>query len=70
MWEITDNNPTTWKQKLKEKYGIIVDDHFWENNPVQSKSYIALGTSGGALSRRKPTLQDKIAEVTELCLSI
>ena len=29
-------NPDTWPQLLKEKYGIIVDEHFWKNNPLLS----------------------------------
>lgn len=52
-------------KKINEKYGIIVDDHFWENNPVQSKSYNelakslknaieeTLGVSGGAIDIHK-----------------
>ena len=45
MGEVIDNNPTTWKPMLKEKYSIIVDDYFWENNPVQSKRYNGLAKS-------------------------
>ena len=33
---IISSNPNTWPQILKNKYGIIVDDHFWENNPLLS----------------------------------
>ena len=29
-------NPDTWPQLLKEKCGIIVDEHFWKNNPLLS----------------------------------
>ena len=38
MNNIISSNPDTWPQLLKEKYGIIVDDHFWENNPLQGLS--------------------------------
>ena len=30
------SNPDTWPQVLRVQYGIIVDEHFWENNPLQS----------------------------------
>ena len=36
MNNIISSNPDTWPQILRQKYGIIVDDHFWENNPLQS----------------------------------
>ena len=36
MNNIISSNSDTWPQLLKEKYGIIVDDHFWENNPLLS----------------------------------
>ena len=36
MNNIISSNPDTWPQILKEKYGIIVDEHFWENNPLLS----------------------------------
>ena len=45
MGEMIDNNPTTRKPMLKEKYSIIVDDYFWENNPLQSKRYNELAKS-------------------------
>ena len=35
MNNIISSNPDTWPQVLREKYGIIVDEHFWENNPLQ-----------------------------------
>ena len=34
MNNIISSNPDTWPQILKEKYGIIIDEHFWENNPL------------------------------------
>ena len=36
MAEIIKNNPDTWPMLIGFKYGIIPDDHFWENNPLQS----------------------------------
>ena len=36
MNSIISSNPDTWPQLLKNKYGIIVDEHFWENNPLSS----------------------------------
>ena len=36
MNKIISSNPDTWPQIIKEKYGIIIDDHFWENNPLVS----------------------------------
>ena len=30
------SNPDTWPPIIREKYGIIVDEHFWENNPLSS----------------------------------
>ena len=34
MKELILNNLISWEQKLKEKYGIITDDYFWQNNPL------------------------------------
>ena len=36
MAEIIKNNPDTWPMLIGFKYGIIPDDHFWENNPLLS----------------------------------
>ena len=36
MNNIISANPDTWPQILRTKYQIIVDDHFWENNPLLS----------------------------------
>ena len=34
MASIISSNPNSWPDLLKEKYGIQVDDQFWENNPL------------------------------------
>ena len=34
MASIISSNPDFWPDVLKEKYGIQVDDQFWENNPL------------------------------------
>ena len=31
---IFSSNPDTWPDVIKNKYGIIIDEHFWENNPL------------------------------------
>ena len=31
MKRIIDTNPDTWPQVIKAQYGIIIDEHFWEN---------------------------------------
>ena len=36
MNNIISSNPETWPQILREKYGIIVEERFWENNPLLS----------------------------------
>ena len=36
MNNIISANPDTWPQILRTKYQIIVDDRFWENNPLTS----------------------------------
>ena len=36
MNNIISSNPDTWPQILRTKYRIIVDEHFWENNPLTS----------------------------------
>ena len=36
MNNIISSNPDTWPQILRTKYRIIIDDHFWENNPLTS----------------------------------
>ena len=34
MASIISSNPSSWPDVLKAKYGILVDDRFWENNPL------------------------------------
>ena len=36
MNNIISANPDTWPDILRNKYGIIVDEHFWENNRLLS----------------------------------
>ena len=36
MNNIISSNPDTWPDIIRNKYGIIVDEHFWENNPLLS----------------------------------
>ena len=49
MSEIISNNPVSWPELIREKYGINIDEHFWENNPLLS--------SGGALDIHKAILK-------------
>ena len=49
MSEIISNNPDSWPELIREKYGINIDEHFWENNPLLS--------SGGALDIHKAILK-------------
>ena len=39
MKRIIDTNPDTWPQVIKAQYGIIIDEHFWENNPLSDDEY-------------------------------
>ena len=34
MNNIISSNPDTWPDVIRNKYGIIIDQHFWENNPL------------------------------------
>ena len=34
--EIIFNNPDSWPEIISNNYGIILDEHFWENNPLLS----------------------------------
>ena len=34
MADIIRNNPDTWPEVIRANYGINIDDHFWENNPL------------------------------------
>ena len=36
MNNIISSNPDTWPEVIKNKYGINIDEHFWENNPLLS----------------------------------
>ena len=36
MNNIISSNPDTWPDIIRNKYGVIVDEHFWENNPLLS----------------------------------
>ena len=36
MNNIISSNPDTWPQILRTKYQIIIDEHFWQNNPLTS----------------------------------
>ena len=36
MNNIISSNPDTWPQILRTQYGMLVDEHFWENNPLLS----------------------------------
>ena len=36
MAEIISNNPDTWPEVISANYGIVLDEHFWENNPLLS----------------------------------
>ena len=37
MNNIISSNPATWPEVIRNKYGINIDEHFWENNPLVSK---------------------------------
>ena len=34
MHNIISSNPDTWPEVIRNKYEIIIDEHFWENNPL------------------------------------
>ena len=34
MNNIISSNPDTWPDVIRNKYGIIIDEYFWENNPL------------------------------------
>ena len=36
MEEIISNNPDLWPEIISNNYGIILDEHFWENSPLLS----------------------------------
>ena len=33
---IISSNPDTWPEVIRNKYGINIDEHFWQNNPLLS----------------------------------
>ena len=49
MNNIISSNQDTWPEVIRNKYGIIIDEYFWENNPLLS--------SGGALDIHKAILK-------------
>ena len=36
MNNIISSNPDTWPEVIKNNYGINIDEHFWEYNPLLS----------------------------------
>ena len=34
MNNIISSNPDIWPEVIRNNYGIIIDEHFWENNPL------------------------------------
>ena len=42
MHNIISGSQDTWPEIIKNKYGIIIDEHFWENNPLTE---VVSGTS-------------------------
>ena len=52
-------NPNKWRNLIKNKYGIIVDQYFWQNNPMEyippppSKNLVTEMFSGGSLDVHK-----------------
>ena len=34
MHNIISSNPDSWPEVIRNKYGIDIDEHFWENNPL------------------------------------
>ena len=58
MAGIISSNPDTWPDIIKNKYGIIIDEHVWENNPLVS--------FGGAFDIHKAIL--KVSPYKELTI--
>ena len=52
MNNIISGSPDTWPEVIRNKYGINIDEHFWENNPLTE---VVSGTSltGGAFDIHK-----------------
>ena len=52
-------NPSKWRNLIKNKYGIIVDQYFWQNNPMEyippppSKNLVTEMFNGGYLDVHK-----------------
>ena len=55
MYNIISSNPDTWPDIIKNKYGIIIDEHFWENNPLVS--FGGAVRAGGAFDIHKSILK-------------
>ena len=54
MNNIISSNPDTWPQVLRTQYSILVDEHFWENNPLTSfGSGNPFGASGAGIDIHK-----------------
>ena len=51
MHNIISSNPDTWPEVIRNKYGIIIDEYFWENNPLTEV------VSGGAFDIHKQILK-------------
>ena len=47
MNNIISSTPDTWPDILRNKYDIIVDEHFWENNPLLSWAASAQSLGSG-----------------------
>ena len=52
MNNIISGSPDSWPEVIRNKYGIIIDENFWENNPLTE---VVSGTSltGGAFDIHK-----------------
>ena len=46
MTKIIRNNPdpSVWRNLIRNKYGIIIDHHFWKNNPMDYNQVVFGGT--------------------------
>ena len=55
MSEIISNNPDSWPELIREKYGINIDEHFWENNPL-----LSLGSGTAAVVYPNPVIYGRI----------
>ena len=52
MQNIISGSPDTWPEVIRNKYGIITDEHFWENNPL-TEVVSRTSLTGGALDIHK-----------------